>query len=631
METNPKDEVPLESDATSQVSKKLNKILETRIENDKDTLEALKELSTFFTENTFQARRNLRSKIEKRSLSINEEFLSAFRDVKEALDSIYVDVQSMNMMLTDMNSRLQTTKAQTSSLINQTTKLQAESRKISMEQDLAERFLQNFQLSSYEQAILKGGRDAPLSFEFFTILEKVKKIHRECNTLMQSGHQTAALEIMEQMTHYQESALERLYRWTQTHCRNIDSAENMSLLPQAMSYIQERPILLKYVLDEYATARRSIMVKLFIDALTKGSPTGTPGPIEMHADDPKRYVGDMLAWLHQSIPIEEENLQMLMKSCKEDEKPEHISSALSNITEGVCHPLKVRVEHIMAAAAGPVVLFAVASLLRYYLDVLKQVIPGSLLEITLNDLHQLGMQTFLTSLKGAVNQLCDKIEPPPPDLSPPPGLGHALAMLKDVLSVTSVGEDRKNDLLKIVALVTDPLLQAINLSASRLPTTDMAVYLLNCIYHIQSTLSLYEFMDERLERLQAQSDAQLDTLTSEQASSLVANLNLGPIYTILQEQDVGPLSSVPGMEPACLNSFLTKLDSFLAVPDMLSMHQIRLLLSSNHRHIVQHRSHEVIVAIYRQLYKSVHNPVNQYQNPTTLMPRTPEQVAELLM
>jgi uncharacterized protein (DUF342 family) len=60
----------------SVLCKRLNKILETRLENDKETLEALKELSTFFTENTLQARRNLRSKIEKRSLAINEVVLS---------------------------------------------------------------------------------------------------------------------------------------------------------------------------------------------------------------------------------------------------------------------------------------------------------------------------------------------------------------------------------------------------------------------------------------------------------------------------------------------------------------------------------------------------------------------------
>lgn len=47
----------------------------------------------------------------------------------------------------------------------------------------------------------------------------------------------------------------------------------------------------------------------------------------------------------------------------------------------------------------------------------------------------------------------------------------------------------------------DPLLQAISLSASRLAATDMAVYLLNCLHLMSTTLALYEFMDERLERL----------------------------------------------------------------------------------------------------------------------------------
>ena len=53
----------------------------------------------------------------------------------------------------------------------------------------------------------------------------------------------------------------------------------------------------------------------------------------------------------------------------------------------------------------------------------------------------------------------------------------------------------------------------------------------------------------------AQSDAQIDTLTSEQASSLVAHLNLGPIYTILQGKDRGPLSSIPGMDPLSIKEF----------------------------------------------------------------------------
>lgn len=58
------------------LSRKLKKVLESRIDTP-DLLSSLNTLSSFYDENTPQARRNLRSTIEKRSLSINHEFLDA--------------------------------------------------------------------------------------------------------------------------------------------------------------------------------------------------------------------------------------------------------------------------------------------------------------------------------------------------------------------------------------------------------------------------------------------------------------------------------------------------------------------------------------------------------------------------
>ena len=37
----------------------------------------------------------------------------------------------------------------------------------------------------------------------------------------------------------------------------------------------------------------------FVTALTRGGPGGMPRPIEVQAHDPRRYIGDMLAWVHQ--------------------------------------------------------------------------------------------------------------------------------------------------------------------------------------------------------------------------------------------------------------------------------------------------------------------------------------------
>lgn len=82
------------------------------------------------------------------------------------------------------------------------------------------------------------------------------------------------------------------------------------------------------------------MVGSFIDALTLGEGFGgTPNPIEMHANDPKRYVGDMLAWLHQVIPVEKENILTLVKGCDKTGKKLSLSLSFSsrafNIYESV--------------------------------------------------------------------------------------------------------------------------------------------------------------------------------------------------------------------------------------------------------------------------------------------------------
>jgi hypothetical protein len=42
------------------------------------------------------------------------------------------------------------------------------------------------------------------------------------------------------------------------------------------------------------------------------------------------------------------------------------------------------------------------------------------------------------------------------------------------------------------------------MTAAGLPSADMAVYMINCIYNVQNILGLYEFTDQRLEALSTQ-------------------------------------------------------------------------------------------------------------------------------
>ena len=47
-------------------------------------------------------------------------------------------------------------------------------------------------------------------------------------------------------------------------------------------------------------------------------PGGTPRPIELHSHDPLRYVGDILAWLHQACASENEHITSLLRLCDKE-------------------------------------------------------------------------------------------------------------------------------------------------------------------------------------------------------------------------------------------------------------------------------------------------------------------------
>nr|CAG4640750.1 EOG090X03SX [Eulimnadia texana] len=520
--------------------------------------------------------------IERRSLAINQEIFAAF------------------------DERLQATKTKTKELLS------------SM-----------LQLNSENGDSPGPSSDSPVTAEFFAALERAQQIHQKCRQLLQYAPQTTALNIMEQMSLYQEAALERLYRWTQAQCRNTEASESNQLLTKAIGWLQDRPVLLKYVVDEYCTARRAIVVRSFLDALTGGGSYGSR-PMELHAHDPPRYVGDMLAWLHQMVPTEKENVVALLKGCDKSDVSELVASTLSSITEGVCRPLRVRVEQVISSETNAAVLHTLSSLLSFYHKTINQVMTeGSLME-TLCDLQTQCHRAFLSALEMSVHRIMERMQSPAQDLGPSPCIGQMLNLLRDILTEKRIVEIQAKEVGEIVDRILNPLLETLTESASRIPRVDQATYMLNSLQQIHSSLAMYEFVDQRIESLKGMIDDNLAILCGEQASSLIHSLGLGPICSLLQTRAGEPLANVPGMDPDSLTSFLMKFDGLLAAPDILQLSQWRLLISGNHRKLVQRRALDAVLNVYRQLYQAVHDPANNYPNPALLMSRTPAQVEALL-
>ncbi|KAJ6926885.1 hypothetical protein NC651_011090 [Populus alba x Populus x berolinensis] len=130
--------------------------------------------------------------------------------------------------------------------------------------------------------------------------------------------------------------------------------------------------------------RHNALFRRFISALPRGGPGGMPRPIEVHAHDPLRYVGDMLGWLHQALASERELVLVLLdpdalvdtvstvnrfsKSLENGtgKTESDLTFVLDRIFEGVCRPFKVRVEQVLQSQPSLIIACKLSNTLEFY-------------------------------------------------------------------------------------------------------------------------------------------------------------------------------------------------------------------------------------------------------------------------
>lgn len=461
------------------LARKLKKVLDTRTDSP-DLLVSLSTLSTFYTESTPQGRKNLRTTIEKRGLSINEEFLSASEAAQNALDVVELEVTGLAECCDRITKSLSSCSATTGDIVAVTERLKQELENTNQRQVIVSSFLHDYQLSLEEVNAL---REEDLNDNFFKALGRVQEIHANCKTLLRTHHQRAGLELMDMMAVYQEGAYERLCRWVQAECRNLgdnDTPEVTGLLKTAARCLKERPVLFKYCAEEVANTRHNALFRRFISALTRGGPGGMPRPIEVHAHDPLRYVGDMLGWLHQALASERELAMALFSpdtrggatsrrfsrdlEGSNGKLETDFGFVLDRVFEGVCRPFKVRVEQVLQSQPGLILAYKLSHLLEFYRFTISDLLgQGAALSVTLRDVATAAEKTFFDILKARGDKLLRYPSPIAVDLSPPPAVAEGMSALLELLDtyngmMVPAGK-KKPDFQPVISAMLDPIIQ----------------------------------------------------------------------------------------------------------------------------------------------------------------------------
>ncbi|KAB5574564.1 hypothetical protein DKX38_001758 [Salix brachista] len=462
------------------LSRKLKKVLECRTDSP-DLVASLNTLSIFYNENTPQSRRNLRSTIEDRSLHLNHEFLQASHTAQQALDRVEEEVNALAECCDNIAKALSSCSASTGDIISTTERLKEELEITSQRQDVVSSFLRDYQLSNQE---INALRDEDLNDNFFKALSHVQQIHANCKVLLRTHHQRAGLELMDMMANHSFHFNMR-NEWVQAECRKLgdnDNPEVDELLKTAIRWLKERPALFKYCAEEVANMRHNALFRRFISALTRGGPGGMPRPIEVHAHDPLRYVGDMLGWLHQALASERELVLALLdpdavvdtgstvnrfsKSLENGtgKTESDLTFVLDRIFEGVCRPFKVRVEQVLQSQPSLIIACKLSNTLEFYSYTISDLLGrDTALCYTLWALRDAAQKTFLDILKSRGEKL---LRYPPlvsVDLSPPKAVREGVSVLLEIIEthngmmVPATG--KKPDFDPVISALLDPIIQ----------------------------------------------------------------------------------------------------------------------------------------------------------------------------
>ncbi|KAF8095396.1 hypothetical protein N665_0334s0016 [Sinapis alba] len=669
------------------LSRKLKKVLECRTDTP-DLVASLNALSSFYDENSAHARRNLRSTIEKRALEINSEFLSAADSTQMALDRVEEEVNALADCCDKIAAALSSSAETTSDIISTTERLKQELEVTTQRQEIVNCFLRDYQLSNEE---MKALREDELDESFFQALSHVQEIHSNCKLLLRTHHQRAGLELMGVMAMYQEGAYERLCRWVQAECRKLGDTDNPEvgdLLRTAVRCLKEKPALFKYCAEEVGNLRHNALFRRFISALTRGGPGGMPRPIEVHAHDPLRYVGDMLGWLHQALASERELVHALFdidsadhkSTAKKTTENDSLKAAESDFTfvldrifEGVCRPFKVRVEQVLQSQPSLIISYKLTNTLEFYSYTISDLLGrDTALCNTIGMVKDAAQKTFFDILKTRGEKL---LRYPPPvaiDLSPPPAVREGVSLTLEIIEnynsmmVSASGEKPAFD--PVLSALLDPIIKMCEqaaeahksktsgqltrrsrtstdssqltsvdalLSSSSSPPqnneTPSKIFLINCLCAIQQPLLRHDVASQYVTNIGSMIENHINLLVQKEVDTLLQRCGLSDKMQIFRSSTTTelPLSerqeTSPTMLSECLKAFFgLVLGSEGSLPEFEQIQVPKL------RSEACVRVAKTLAEDYEVIYRAVTDQHNGYPDPKSLARHPPDQIRTIL-
>ena len=410
------------------------------------------------------------------------------------------------------------------------------------------------------------------------------------------------------------------------------------MLQRALNVLREQRLpYFRSCQETVVTARRTAFVRRFLRALSAGAMTssssgssasgvdaeglgphgnsssgssnaGSGRPIDLHAHDPLRYVGDMLAWTHLNIVEERDLLNGLFAgplaahaaaAAAEAEKaqqqqasspsaaatsdgsrsssPTHIVTQplpirdmLASIVDGVSRPLCVRLEQVLASQTSLVTTLKLTDIIAYYCATLWTLLTSDtgLLAALAGGVHATAVSRFQALVLAQSARI--RAAPPafPSDLSACALVTDTAQQLEEIMrvyqaSLASAAESKMKadastasssnppvvssliDIGSVLDGILEPLVDTCRAGAEGLRISDTAVYMLNNLSQLQAALAPYPFTASWVQRLASEIAEWEEALVQQSANDLLAGCGLLAKLTSMRSHDPATSGGLP--------------------------------------------------------------------------------------
>lgn len=458
--------------------------------------------------------------------------------------------------------------------------------------------------------------------DFFDALDQIRRIRDQSKELLSTQYQSAGIEIFDEMSAHQEKAHEKIYKWIQQRCSTVindnnqqnegnkpttddewqiemNETNNHQIMKRSLRALRDVPAYYRSCQELIANSRSVQLIRNFNYAIVRGESSHGKysRPIQMHAHDPIRYVGDILAWIHQALALEKEYLndifnirEFKQKAASTPLPPPSVSSVndesedstatnidvvvdsvddiIVRIFSSLSVPLSARIEQAIQNISNFLIAFKLAKLIEFYKGTLETMFPTSTITLaityekegkpklhsntllkTLDELRELCIKVFFHMVEAKSEKLLNQPPSFPKDLSVSPDVQGIVARMTEVLNAekSSLSASVPTDMVNMEAKTAEfepilrafitPLVKLVKSSSQILDVSDRNIYFVNNLVAATTSLKQFEFTAQIVQELTNEIEDALDLLASDQAKNLLRNCKIQSIMEIVRKHN----------------------------------------------------------------------------------------------